>query len=336
MIVREVLEKEKEKFNKVVNHPLQSWQWGEFRKKTGIKVIRLGVFEGNNLKTAYQLFIHPLPKTPFTILYFPKGPTPNKTMIEALKKVALQQKAIMAKIEPNIRKDQKIENFLLKNNCQKGRPLFTKYTFQLNLKQREEELLAKMKSKTRYNIRLSKKHGVEIREDNSPKAFEVYLKLTAETTQRQKFYAHTADYHRKMWTAMQSAKIAHLFLAKYKKEILGAYIFFVFNNVLYYPYGASSRKHKEVMPLYALFWEAIKFGQRLNCHTFDMWGSPGPNIKPNDPYSGFHRFKEGFGGELVEFIGTYDLVINPFLYPLFNIFNKVRWQFLRFKPKLSF
>lgn len=329
MIVREVLEKEK--FNKVVNHPLQSWQWGEFRKKTGIKVIRLGVFEGNNLKTAYQLFIHPLPKTPYTILYFPKGPTPNKTMIEALKKVAFQQKAIMVKMEPNIKNDERTKKFLLTNCCREGKPLFTKFTFHLDLKQKEEEILQKMKSKTRYNTRLAQKHGVEIEEDNSSQAFKTYLKLIRETMKRQGFYAHNPQYHQKMWTEMHQANIAHLFLAKYQKETLGAYIFFVFNNVLYYPYGASSRKHKNVMPLYALFWEAIKFGQKMNCHTFDMWGSPGPKVSPKDPYFGFHRFKEGFGGELIELLGTYDLVINPFLYPLFNIFNYLRWKLLKLK-----
>jgi len=331
MKIQEVSLKEKEKFNALVTHPLQSWPWGEFRKKTGIKVIRLGLYKDKTLKEAYQIFVHPLPKLPYTILYFPKGPKPGKTTLQALKKIGQKEKAIMAKMEPNVRNDEKIKEFLLANGCRKGRPLFTKFTFQLDLKQKEEEILRKMKSKTRYNIHLAQRHGVEIKEDNSPQAFKEYLKLTKETMKRQGFYAHSSQYHQKMWAEMSQAKIAHLFLAKYQKEILGTYIFFIFNNVLYYPYGSSSRKHKEVMPLYALFWEAIKFGQKMNCHTFDMWGSPGPQVSPKDPYFGFHRFKEGFGGELIEFIGTHDLVINPFLYSLFNIFNNLRWKFLRLK-----
>lgn len=342
MLVREVLEEEKNQFNKVATHPLQSWEWGEFRKKTGLKVIRLGVFDSSSgpkqakLKVAYQLTVHPLPKINYTVLYFPKGPIPDTTMLDALKKLGIQEKAIFIKMEPNIRENQDIENFLLKNGCRKGKPLFTKYTFQLDLQKTEGQLLAAMKPKTRYNIRLAQKHNVEVVKDNSPKAFESYLKLMAETIKRQKFFAHTAEYHRKMWSVMQPSGIAHLFLAKYQKQPLAAYIFFIFNKVLYYPYGASSREHREVMPAYALFWEAIKFGKKMGCQIFDMWGSLGPNPSPKDPWIGFHRFKEGFGGNLVEFLGTYDLVITPTLYRLYNFTDKARWWFLRSKVKPTF
>ncbi len=337
MLIREVLEEEKKQFNQVAVHPLQSWEWGEFRKKTGLKVIRLGVFDTskNNkqmkLKAAYQITVHPLPKLNYSILYFPKGPMPDQIMLEALKKLGQKERAIFIKMEPNVKANPDIANFLLKNNCQKGKPLFTRYTFQLNLQKTEEQLLAEMKPKTRYNIRLAQKHGVEIKEDNSSQAFEEYLKLMAETTNRQKFYAHSEDYHRKMWSVMQPAGIAHLLTAKYKGQTLAAYIFFVFNKILYYPYGASTREKREVMPVYALFWEAIKFGQKMGCKLFDMWGTPGPNPSPRDPYFGFHRFKEGFGAELVEFLGTYDLVLNPSFYKLFNFVNNLRWKFLRLK-----
>ncbi|MBM3205509.1 peptidoglycan bridge formation glycyltransferase FemA/FemB family protein [Candidatus Shapirobacteria bacterium] len=331
MIVREVLKEEKKQFNQAATHPLQSWEWGEFRQKTGRKVIRLGAFEGKTLKTAYQLTVHPLPKFNYTALYFPKGPKPDKTMIEALKKVGEKEKAIFIKMEPNVKADPKVVEFLTKEGCQKGRPLFTKYTFQLDLKKKEEQLLAEMKPKTRYNIKVAQKHGVEIKEDNSPQAFEEYLKLTTETTRRQKFYAHSADYHRQMWQVMRSSGMAHLFTAKYQGQILATYIFFIFNRVLYYPYGASTREHREAMPTYALFWEVIKFGQKMGCQLFDMWGTPGPKPSPRDPYFGFHRFKEGFGAQLVEFLGTYDLIINPTLYKLFNLANKLRWVFLHSK-----
>jgi len=332
MIVREVLEEEKNQFNQVATHPLQSWEWGEFRKKTGKKVIRLGAFDGKTLKAAYQLTVHPLPKINYTALYFPKGPMPDKVMLEALKKVGEKERAIFIKMEPNIKDNQDVVNFLLANGCQKGRPLFTKYTFQLDLQKTEEQLLADMKPKTRYNIKVAQKHGVEIVEDNSPQAFENYLKLTAETTKRQKFYAHSEAYHQKMWAMMQPSGIVHLFLAKYQNQVLAADIFFVFNKILYYPYGSSTREHREVMAPYALFWEVIKFGQKNGCKVFDMWGTPGPNPSPRDPYFGFHRFKEGFGPSLVEFIGTYDLVINSSFYPLYNFLNNLRWKFLKLKP----
>lgn len=334
MIIREVLPEEKNQFNAQAVHPLQSWEWGEFRQKTGVKVIRLGAFEKQKLLRSFQMTVHPLPLIGRNIIYFPKGPLPDNPLLEALTKVGHENNAILVKMEPNVLANQDIKNFLLGNGCQEGRPLFPKHTFVLDLTKTEEELLAGMKPKTRYNIRLGQKHGVVVAEDNSPQAFEAYLKLTTETTQRQGFYSHTPEYHRKMWETLGPAGIAHLFTATYQGQILATYLLFVFNQVLYYPYGASTREHREVMPTYALFWEAIKFGQRMGCQKFDMWGALGPNPDPNDPWIGFHRFKEGFGANLTEFAGTYDLVINPSLYTLYNLANDWRWKFLRLTSRL--
>lgn len=336
MIVREVLPEEKAQFNAVASHPLQSWEWGEFRQKTGLKVIRLGTFAEKELTAGYQLTVHPLSVGGYNLIYFPKGPMPDLTMLKALKKFGLQEKALFAKLEPNILSNPDVKNFLLANGCQEGSPMFTRYTFQLDLAKPEDQLLAEMKPKTRYNIRLAQRHGVAVAEDNSPAAFAVYLKFLTETTQRQHFYAHTLDYHRKMWETMRPAGIAHLFVAKYQDQILATYIFFVFDQVLYYPYGASTREHQDVMPAYALFWEAIKFGKKMGCKMFDMWGALGPDPDPKDPWYGFHRFKEGFGGKLVECVGTYDLVINQPLYSLFKIANSFRWKLLRLRKVLPF
>jgi len=352
MLVREVLPEEKKQFNQLATHPLQSWEWGEFREKTGKKVIRLGVFDPSTnsgrdkLKAVYQLTVHPIPGTNFTILYFPRGPMPDKTMLNALVKLGRQEKAILIKMEPDVGSateenlqlaaHKEIHDFLIKNGCRKGRPFFFEYTFQIDLTKSEKELLAAMHSKTRYNIRLSQRHGVEVVEDNSDKAFEIYLKLMMETTKRQRFYAHTPEYHQKMWQTLNPAGITHLLLTKHKGKVLAAYIFFTFNNILYYPYGGSSREHKEVMPTYAMMWEAIKFGKKQGCKIFDLWGCLGPRPNPRDPWYGFHRFKAGFGGKLIEFIGTYDLVINPHLYPFYNLANEIRWQFLKLKAYLPF
>lgn len=334
MIIREVLPEEKDQFNAQAVHPLQSWEWGEFRQKTGVKVIRLGTFEKNRLLTSYQMTVHSLPLVDRNIIYFPKGPLPDNPLLEALTRIGLENNAIFAKMEPNILANPDIGNFLLDNGCQEGRPLFTKYTFVLDLTKSEDALLAGMKPKTRYNIRLTQKHGVVIAEDNSDSAFEKYLQLTTETTTRQGFYSHTPEYHRQMWKTLQPAGLAHLFTATFQGQILATYLFFVFNKVLYYPYGSSTRDHREVMPTYALFWEAIKFGKNLGCQKFDMWGALGPNPDPQDPWIGFHRFKEGFGAILTEFVGTYDLVINQPFYSFYNLTNDLRWKFLRATTRL--
>jgi len=124
---------------------------------------------------------------------------------------------------------------------------------------------------------------------------------------------------------------AHLFKAMYKEKVLSAWIVFILDGVLYYPYGASSREHRELMANNLLAWEVIMFGKKKGCKKFDMWGSLGENPDKNDPWYGFHKFKEGYGGELVEFVGSWDLVVRPVLYWLYRLGEEIRWMFLRWK-----
>jgi len=310
-------------------HPLQSIEWGEFRQKTGIKVIRIDQI---------QMTIHRIPHTPWTIGYIPKGPLPTKNIISELKKIGKQEKCIFIQLEPNIVFNEnlklKIENLGL---LPAAHLLFTKYTFVLDLTKSEEDLLKQMYPKTRYNIKVALKHGVKIVQDHSDEAFENYLKLTEETIARQKFYAHTQKYHQLMWETLKSPKIdtnkltAHLFLAKYNEQVLAAWILFIYKDILYYPYGSSSVLHRETMASNLLMWEAIKFGKKLGLKKFDMWGALGNDPDKNDPWYGFHRFKEGYGPKHVEFLGSFDLVINPTLYSFYKILDKIRWLLLRIK-----
>lgn len=308
-------------------HPLQAEEWGNFREKTGVKVIR-----ANNL----QLTIHPIPHTKFTIGYLPRGPVPNKQMLDELRQIGKTEKCILIQLEPNAEETEKLR-LELKNLglVTAAHPLLTKYTFVLDLTKSEEELLKNMHPKTRYNIRVAEKKGVKITEDNSNKAFTEYLKLTKETTTRQKFYAHSERYHQLMWETLKvlnpEGLTAHLFEAIYNNEILVAWIIFVLGDTLYYPYGASSSNYREVMASNLMMWEVIKFGKNLGLKKFDMWGALGLNPDTKDPWYGFHRFKEGYGGKLTEFIGSYDLVINRQMYFIYKIVDKLRWAILRLK-----
>lgn len=303
-------------------HPLQSATWGEFRKKTGIKVIKSNDF---------QLTIHKIPHSSFNIGYLPKGRMPTEEMLNDLRRIGLEENCIFIQLEPNIIKSEGAKNQLLSLGLKHAaRPLFTKYTFILDLTPSEDQLLKNMHHKTRYNIRVAQKHEVEVVEDNSDKAFEEYLKLTKETTKRQGFYAHTEKYHRLMWESLKN-KIAHLFLAKYKGKVLVAWIVFAFEDILYYPYGASRNQSRETMASNLMMWEVIKWGKKRGLKKFDMWGALGPNPNPKDSWFGFHRFKQGYGAEHVEFVGSYDLVIKPLWYEVYKVVDKLRWLFLRLK-----
>ena len=307
----------KENFNKIANHPLQTWEWGEFRKAWGNEVI----------KTKYgQLTLHKIPSTKYKLGMFIRGPKPTKTMLDDLKKLAKEKNILFIKLEPTVKKDSKLIKRLKDSGAVPGKTLFTPTSFWINLAPSEEDLMKSFSSKTRYNIRLAQRKGVEVKEDNSDKAFEKYIELTKETIQRQGFYAHSEKYHRLMWKHLKENGIARILTAKYKNEIITTWIVFVWKDFLYYPYGASSSKHKNVMANNLIMWEVIKLGKQLGLKTFDLWG--------REPGKGFTKFKEGYNPEVIEFIGTWDLVINPVLYQIYKGAESIRWPILRLKSKI--
>ena len=312
-----------------VSHPLQSYAWGEFRKTMGITVVRITGKKNNAIFTCFQLTFHRIPKTNWTIGYFPKGPPVNKDMLNFLREAGHKQKALFKQLEPlDIYSQSNIEEYSVLNLHAASRPLFTPHTFVIDLKPPEEKLLQSFHSKTRYNIKVAQKHDVKIREDNSDAAFFSYLKLADETTKRQQFYAHSHTYHTTMWHTMKENNIAHLFTATYQNKLLAAWIVFVWKNCMYYPYGSSSRENREVMAPTLLLWELIRYGKSVGCTSFDLWGALGENPDPKDPWFGFHRFKLGFSPTLVRYVGSFDLILHPALYRLYTFANSLRWFIL--------
>jgi lipid II:glycine glycyltransferase (peptidoglycan interpeptide bridge formation enzyme) len=314
-------------WNKVVMHPLQTWEWGEFRQKNGTKINRLAVYQDNQIKEAWQITFHPIPYTKFNIGYFPKGPLPNLDMINAIKKVGKENSAIFIQFEPNIVKNSQAQ--LPINLIPSHHPLFSKYSFVLDISKSEAELLSQMHPKTRYNIRVATKHNVQVKEDNSPEAFQKFLSLTEETAARQKFYTHPSKYYSTLWNILHPKGMANLWTATYQDKIIVAWIIFIWKDTVYYPYGASVRDNREVMAPNLILWEIARWAKKSGFKKFDLWGSMGPNPDPNHPWYGFHRFKEGYRPELVEYIGSYDLIINPLLYQTYRITDKIRWTVLK-------
>ncbi|OGV96602.1 hypothetical protein A2W24_01420 [Microgenomates group bacterium RBG_16_45_19] len=341
MIYRKPRLDEEAAYDRLVKHPLQSRAWGNFRENNGVSLERLIGFEGNRMINQMQVTFHPIPKLPYMIGYYPKGSWPDESALQALKEIGKREKAIFVKLEPDVSVPpyqetdlNQLQEFLLKHGCRSGRPLFTPYSFIIDLTKSEDELIVEMKAKTRYNVKVAMKHGVQVVEDSSDQGFNEYLELLSLTTKRQKFFAHTQQYQRQMWQHMKGAGMAHLLKATYQGETMVVWVLFKLGQRLFYPYGASSRKHREVMASNLLMWEAMRWGKKSGCTSFDLWGSLGPQADPKDPWYGFHKFKEGYGGILAKFVGSYDLVIDAKLYKLFRIGDRWRWQWLRFKSKL--
>ena len=332
-MIKIIDEKDKGNFDQAATHIIASWDWGNFRKKEGKEVLRAGEFKNNKLVSSYQLTFHPVPKTKFTVGYLPKSTFPSKEVLEFLREEAKKRGAIFVKIEPNEEKTstflKKVKEYQKLGLVKSPKTIFTPNNLILDITKTEEELLSKMHPKTRYNIKIAQKHGVEVEERKDEKSFDTFLKLQRETTKRQGFYTHPDSYFRLLWDFFKPKKMIYLLFAKYKNEVLAAWVLFRFKDTIYYPYGASSEKHREIMASNLMMWEAVRFGKKLGCKNFDMWGALGENPNPADPWFGFHRFKMGYSPRPVEYIGTYDLVINPFLYRMFLVSDKLRWIVLR-------
>ncbi len=341
MLTRPITLEEKAAFNQAVVHPLQSWEWGEFRKKTGVAVERFGMYDRGKLVKGIQLTFHPIPVIGRTLGYLPKGPMPDEDLLSVLKQVGQQHNALFIKMEPDVSHamgtplaTDQVTTFLQDHGAVPGRPLFTKFTFQLDLTKSEAVLLEGLASKTRYNVNLARRKGVQIYENTTKAGMEQYIEILNETTRRQGFYAHTPAYFRTMWDALGTSGMLRIFEAHYEGVALASWIMFVFNKVLYYPYGASRAAHREVMASNLLMWEMIRFGQANGCTMLDMWGALGPEPDPKHPWYGFHKFKQGYGAQLKEFIGTYDLMLDPPVYQLYKVAETIRWQLLRLRTKL--
>jgi len=332
MLIREILESEKEQYNNVVNSITQSWQWGEFREKTGKKVVRLGEFDGKKLNRGLTIFMHPVPYLSFNIGYAPRSFLPGKNWLAAISEIGKKHNCIFVKIEPDCQEgEKKLEaaDFHLIT----GKSILPKTTFWVDLTKSEDELLAGMAEKTRYNIRLGLKHGVRVVEGKSDKDLEVFINLLTETEKRQGFYSHYPEYYRLLFTTL-GRDYCRLLIAYYNKTPLSAIMLFKFKDTLYYPYGGSSLAIRDKMANYVIHWEAIKLGKKLGCRKYNMWGAYKERAKPDDPWFGIYRFKKGFGGKLVTFADSRDLVLNEQLYKYYLWADKIRWRCLGLKRKL--
>ncbi len=237
-----------EDWNDYVDHPLQTWEWGEIRAEQGIPVVRFQEKIGRKIVN-YQLTIHKVPYTNFTIGYLPRTSIPSREVFEFLTSIAQEHNCIFIKCEPHTEKQKltKEDSKLLQTYAQPSpHPLFPTWTQVLDLTPSEDELLANMKPKTRYNTRLGIKNGVVVKEMTSDEGFEIFQKLYFETCQRQKYRGHTYNYHKQLFQKLKGT-IAHIIIAFYNDIPLAAYELFTFKNKLYYPYGGSSDQERNKM-----------------------------------------------------------------------------------------
>lgn len=194
----------------------------------------------------------------------------------------------------------------------------------IDLTPNEDTLLANMKQKTRYNIRLATRKGVRIRA-GTLSDLDLLYQMYAETSVRDRFVIRDEAYYHTVWNTFLRDSYspdgttpgAEILIAEVDQQAVAGLIIFFFAGKAWYLYGMSRQAHREMMPNYLLQWEAMLRAKAAGCKTYDLWGAP-DDLTESDPMWGVYRFKESLGGRVVRHIGAWDLPINPFLYSLYT------------------
>lgn len=276
-----------------------------------------------------------------SILYAPKGPLLDwenaglrNRVLNDLQSFAKKQGAIFLKVDPDIvlgrgipqsaddvpdNAGQAIRSELMRRGwVYSSDQIQFQNTVLIDLSASEEEMLARMKPKTRYNVRLAEKKGVVLRVgtlEDLPMLYKMY----AETSVRDGFVIRDEEYYKTAWGIFMRSggqPSAVPLIADVNGEPVAAIFLFMFAGRAYYVYGMSRNLHREKMPTYLLQWEAMKLAKAGGCTAYDLWGAP-EIFDESDSMWGVYRFKEGLGGEVVRTLGAYDFVPNQLWYKLY-------------------
>jgi len=339
-------------------HFLQTYEWGQVKANYGWQPIYLVWDEAGTMKEERLLSsfdFHPsaaalilkrqILRNGFaarlSILYSPKGPLldwSNKPLQDRvfsdLQAFAKKEGAVFLKTDPDVVLGTGIppnEENLIDNSGQvviselkrrgwrySSDQIQFKNTVLIDLTLSEEELLARMKQKTRYNIRLAEKKGVSLRV-GKPEDFGMLYKMYAETSVRDGFVIRDESYYRTVWKLFMDSNepTCEPLITEVDGEPVAAIFVFYFGGRAYYVYGMSRDVHREKMPTYLLQWEAMKRAKARGCSVYDLWGAPDVFNK-SDSMWGVYRFKEGLGGKVVRTLGAWDYAPNPFWYKLYS------------------
>ncbi|MFQ6058125.1 MAG: lipid II:glycine glycyltransferase FemX [Anaerolineae bacterium] len=336
----------REHWNQIVaslpcSHILQSWEWGAFKGRHGWDPTRLAFEQGGQVRAAASVLRRRA--WPLSVMYVPKGPLLDyddgpllEAVLAALESLARRQRVIFIKIDPDVPLEAEgVQDTLQARGWQtSAEQIQFKNTLLLDLRQGEEELLAAMKAKTRYNVRLAGRKGVVVTPGGLGD-LALFYRLYAETSARDGFIIRPYAYYQDAWGSFMEAGLAQLFLARYGGDVLAGLILFTFGDRAWYMYGASRDLYRNLMPNYLLQWEAIRWARARGCAIYDMWGAPDV-LDERDPMWGVYRFKAGFGGQLVRHIGAYDYPVSRPFYWLYTVAMPRYLAFLRRRHRGQF
>ena len=348
-----------QKWNEIVTsfpdpHILQTWQWGQVKANTGWEPV-YWTWGNKLIPEAAAMILQK--KTPIPglagrlkILYIPKGPLVRdwsnpvlvNRVMDALKSKARKHGAVFLKIDPDVPLGMGFpgdhqegvnpigtavqQQLKTKGWYFSGEQIQFRNTVLIDLQSDEDEILARMKQKTRYNIRLARRKGVVVRpggEGDLALLFHMY----AQTALRDGFVIRDEEYYHSLWHSFLPPKttiinkklepVCEPIIAEAEGEPVAAAVIFRFAGKSYYMHGMSRPIHRNKMPNYMLQWEAISRAKAAGCEYYDLWGAP-DSFEEKDPMWGVFRFKQGLGGEVQRTIGAYDLPLKPFFYKIYS------------------
>ena len=312
-------------------HLLQMGDWGELKSAFGWSARRIIDADG---EVGAQILFRRLPLG-FTVAYMPKGPVgvpDGYSFWSEVDAVCKTNRAVFLKIELDSWEsrssfEQALEklvriHFPVKTSSHNIQP---PRTILINIKESEEEILAAMKQKARYNIRLAEKKGVTVRAWDDIAAFHEMMTVTGG---RDGFGVHSKEYYQRAYELFHPKRMCELLVAEYEGKPLASLMVFANGRRAWYVYGASNNEERNRMPTYLLQWEAIRWAKVRGCAEYDLWGVPDENEDTleaqfesrHDGLWGVYRFKRGFGGQLKRASQALDRVYNPLLY----------WAYLKF------
>jgi peptidoglycan pentaglycine glycine transferase (the first glycine) len=295
---------------------LQSWQWGEFQRGLGRKIHRFASEAGFAL-----VFELPLP---FGRKYWmsPKGPViigdkgqaPSE-IVDGLKKEAKKAGAVFLRIEPEAS---------VPRGAVPVKGVNPQATSIVNLSPSEEGIMSAMHHKTRYNIKVSEKHGVLVDRwvASDGEKFEELMALFGATAARDGFRLHPREYYSAQLASFRDSEPKmEVFSANFGGKMLAAAVVVFDSSTATYLHGASSNEMRNLMAPYALHWAIVKAAKERGCTSYDLWGI---SDDPKSGWAGITRFKRGWGGVDFSAAGTWDLPLSGFWYSLYKFAKRLR------------
>jgi peptidoglycan pentaglycine glycine transferase (the first glycine) len=303
-------------------HVLQSYEWGEFKKRLGWKPVR-AVLERNGETAGLGQFLsyNTGPVLPGSLWYCTKGPWLNwddgeavRAFFDGARAIAARRGAHTIKIEPEVSDERDdVKKLLGGIGFQKARyDLNFKHTLLIDLTEPEEDLLSQMKSKMRYNVRLAGRKGVEVSEPGFEEAWPTFYGWMKEMEDRKEGFTirRSHEYLRAMMKTMHDTGRGRFFFAAHEGTPLAGIYVFTFGEKCWYMHGASGSEKRNLMPAHRLQWEVMRWAKQHGITYYDMVGVPKPeDMHEVDPMWGVYKFKSGFGGEVVDFLGCLDLPV---------------------------